>query len=202
MRWIFVIAVISCSCARQPRLPENSMYNVTALHNDSTWFGTAKALRLFQTGSPESVKQFNIQIATDIPFPGRDMPKTPDYTANGCTEECRRSQSLLFYNIPLKKGKYKIAKLDKKRIVDNERASYWLVGYSGGAYKKYLFQGRNPGWLRITGFDKKTNIIEGRFAIDLDEDLTLYARLVNDIPPIAKFSEGLFRVKLTDVKLK
>lgn len=202
MKWIFVVAVICCSCARQPRLPENSHYNVTALRNDSTWFGTAKALRLFQTGSPELVKKFNIRIATDIPFPGRDMPQIPNYTANGCTADCRPSQSLLFYNIPLKKGKYKIAKLDKKRTIDNERASYWLIGYSGGTYKRYWFQDHNHGWLRVTSFDKKSNIVEGRFAISLDEDLTLKSRLVNDIPPIARFSEGLFRIKLTDVKLK
>ena len=202
MKWIFVIFMFCCCCVRQPRLPENSPYNVTAQHNDSTWFCTAKALRLYHTGSPEVVRQFNLRIATDIPFPGHDLPKIPDYTANGCTEDCRPSQSLTFYNIPLKRGRFKIGKLDKRRTIDNEREGYWLIGYSGGAYKWYKYEGRKPGWIRITSYDKKSNVVEGRFAISLDEDLSLHSRLVNEIPPIAKFSEGLFRVKLTDVKLK
>ena len=179
------------------------VFNTTALRNDSTWFGTARAIRLLPIGSTDSVRQINIHIATDILFPGRDMPDSAfPYTATGCKGDCRQSQILSFYNIPLKRGRSSIGKIDKKRTIENERTSYWLVGYSGGAYKRYLFKGRKPGWIRVTSYDKYSKVVEGRFAVWLDEDLSLTSRLINEIKPLVKFSKGLFRVKLTDVKVE
>ncbi|TDE14681.1 hypothetical protein [Dyadobacter psychrotolerans] len=204
LKYLSLILFLCTSCARQPRLPENSRFSVTALRNDSTWFATGKGLRLIPADrDPGSVKQFNLRMTTDIPFPGRVIPQVDSAKiVTGCVGNCRPSQDLLAYNIPMRKGKYKIAKLDKRRTINNERSSYWLVGYSGGASKAYYHKGRKPGWIRITNFDKSTNVAEGRFAVSLDEDLTLFNRLINEIPPVARFREGLFRVKVEDVKLK
>jgi len=204
MKWIILVAVACCSCMRQPSLPVDSKYSVTAMRNDSVWFGISNAFRLIPPGKqPQSIKEFNIRFETDLNYIGRQFPKGwPPNKITGCIEECNRSQSIILYNIPLKKGKYKIGGLDKRRKEGESRSGYWLVGPSGGAYKRYFYEGRNPGWIRVTRVDKMTNTVEGNFSISFDEDLKYEERLKNDIPPVAKFTNGLFRAMLKDVKLK
>ena len=117
--WLLTLFIACLACTRQPRLSPTSPHNVTGLLNDSTWFGTGQAIWLFTpTGPPGSVKQFNLQIVTDIDFPGNaSVNRSPVVT--GCLTDCVPTQRLNIYHIPLRKGKYKLAKLAKRRTGEN-----------------------------------------------------------------------------------
>ncbi|MFD2935360.1 hypothetical protein [Spirosoma flavum] len=202
MKRILVLFMTCTACIRPPSLPTSSQYNVIGVLNDSTWFATGKAIRLVKPKEqPNSVKQFNLQMITDINYPGNgSATRSPIIT--GCLGECIPTQRLHVYNIPLKKGKFKLRKLDKARTVDLERINYWLLINGGGMNKNYHYEGRKPGWIRITRYDPQSNTVEGAFSFDLDENLKVYNRLINSMPLIARFRQGLFRVKIEDIKLK
>ncbi len=206
MKWLAILTFFLASCIKHPRLPADSKYNVVAVKNDSTWFASGKALRLVPPGrKPESVKSFNVQIITDIEYPGhgaKGIGKSPYVT--GCIEglDCVPTQRLHFYNVPLRKGKYKISKLDKRRKIELERANFWLLAVGSGTVKQFDYQGSKPGWIRVTGFDPKTNLIDGMFSISLDDKKMSYNTSLPGVPEITRFEKGLFRIKLTDIKLK
>lgn len=201
--WVLVIMAGCVACMRPPRLSDASKYNVTGLLNDTTWFATGKAIRLYPAAiNPDAVKQFNLQIITDIDFAGNGSA-TRSPTVTGCAGDCVPTQRLHLYNIPLKKGRYKLTKLDKKRTVDNERTHYWLLIDGGGVYKEYAYQGARPGWLRITRYDRNASLIEGQFAIGLTSDTAVNLPGQPDrTAQTATFRQGLFRVQLVDVRLK
>ena len=53
-------------------------------------------------------------------------------TNTGCINgECTRTQIVMFYNIPLKKGRITIARLNKRSTLKNEQANLSYVGNSG-----------------------------------------------------------------------
>ncbi|MCE6991157.1 hypothetical protein [Dyadobacter sp. CY323] len=199
-----IILLAFVSCTKQPSLPNNSTFNVTSVLNDTVWFGTGKVLRLREEGQKvENVRSFNLVVFTDIDYPGTGQGPNPK-TNNGCLDpECTRTQSLVIYNIPLKKGRFKIAKLDKSRQRKNEYASLSYIGNSGGLYNLYVYKGLKPGWIKITKFDKALGIVEGRFAISFNQDTQLeLLPLRNKMAETAHFTDGLFRIKVTDVLLR
>ncbi|MBE9462644.1 hypothetical protein ACFP1I_09600 [Dyadobacter subterraneus] len=206
MKWIFFVGAILFSCAKQPRLPLDSKYNVTSLKNDSTWFATGKALRIIPKGKKAAtIKTFNIQIMTDIEYPGHfgsGISKSPYVT--GCLDglDCIPTQRLHIYNIPLKKRKFKISKLDKGRKINSEKTAFWLLANGSGVNKQYEYEGRKPGWIRVTNYDKKLQTIEGTFSISLDNKKMSYNTTLPNVPEVTNFREGLFRVKLIDILLK
>lgn len=200
-----VIFLIVCTgCARQPSLPEKSTFNVTSVLNDSVWYGNGKVLRIKEPDQKiEDVRAFNLLVFTDIDYPAMGSGPNPN-TSNGCLDpECTRTQSLVIYNIPLKKGRTAISKLDKRRKLKHEYACLSYIGNSGGLYNRYVYRGLKPGWVRITKFDKASGIVEGRFAITFSQDTEhSLLPLRNSMPTAARFTNGLFRVKITDVILK
>lgn len=203
LKLYFVIAplilVAICSCVRPPHLSQG--HDVNAFVNDTLWFGTGKGVRLVPSEDiPASVRQFNLQFITDLDFPGNgSATRSPKIT--GCVEECVPTQRLHIYNIPLRKGKYRLAKLDKRRTVELEKTNLWFLINGGGQTKNYQYQGRKPAWVRVTHYDEPSNTVEGRFSFTLDENLEV-RNVSKDISPISKFREGQFRVKLVDVRLK
>nr|WP_250764902.1 hypothetical protein [Dyadobacter sp. MSC1_007] len=199
-----LLFVVCIGCAKQRSLPSDSKFNVTSVLNDTVWFGTGKVLRLRETGEKiENVKKFNLIVYTDIDYPGMGSGPNPN-TSNGCIDpECTKTQGLLIYNIPLKKGRFKIAKLDKNSQLKNEHASLSYLGNSGGVLNRYIYDGSIPGWIKITKFNKASGIIEGRFAISFSQDTQFdLLPLRNKMPKTSQFTNGLFRIKLTDVLLK
>lgn len=195
----FTILLIICAgCARQPALPADSRFNVTATLNDSAWYGTGRILRLKEQGQSLS-RNFNLLVSTDIDYPGMSNAPNPN-TDNGCTDpECTKTQSLLIYNIPLKKGRYRIARLDKRSPYAHEVAGFTYVGNSGGMEKHFTYQGLRPGWIRVTKFDKASGWLEGHFSVSFSKDTKVNDRLPGKIPDNAHFRDGLFRIKLTDI---
>lgn len=200
----YVISSLACAgCARQPFLPKNSTFNVTSRLNDSVWYGTGEVLRIKEQGQkPEDIKQVNLLVYTDIDYPGMADGPNPN-TNTGClNHECTRTQILMLYNIPLKRGRVTIAKLNKRSQLKQEYANLSYVGNSGGLRKRYIYQGLKPSWVRVTKFDKASSTVEGRFAISFSEDTGVYNRLQNGMPERARFNDGLFRIKITDITLR
>lgn len=201
--FIVLLAVLA-SCIRQPSLPVNSTFNVTGVLNDTAWFGTGKVLRIKEVEQKiEDVRKFNLVVSTDIDYPGMGGGPNPN-TNNGCIDpECTKTQGLVIYNIPLKKGRFNIAKLDKLRPRKNEYARLSYIGNSGGLHNQYLYTGLKPGWIRVTKINKTSGIVEGRFAIAFSQDMNLDLLPLRNAMPITKrFTDGLFRIKLTDVMLR
>ncbi|CAG5074674.1 hypothetical protein DYBT9623_05361 [Dyadobacter sp. CECT 9623] len=199
-----ILFVICLGCTKQPSLPANSKFNVISVLNDSVWFGTGKALRIKEPGGEiESGQKFNLIVFTDIDYPGMGGGPKPN-TNNGCIDpECTRTQSLVIYNVPLKKGHFKVAKLNKRSQQKNEYASMSYIGNTGGLVNRYVYKGLKPGWIKVTKFDKDLGIVEGRldisFSQDTESDLLV---LRNRMPATARFTDALFRIKITDVLLK
>ncbi|GLU53985.1 hypothetical protein Dfri01_34460 [Dyadobacter frigoris] len=150
---------------------------------------------------PEDVRQFNLLVFTDIDYPGMGGGPNPN-TNNGCLDpECTRTQSLIIYNIPLKKGRNSIARLNKTGKRKNEEATLFYIGNAGGLTNRYIYRGVKPGWIRITKFDKASGTVEGRFAISFSKDITVRYPL-QGMSGTARFTNGLFRIKIADVLLK
>jgi hypothetical protein len=197
-----LILLLACSgCAKHISLPANSTYNVMGTLNDSTWYGTGKVLRLRKSGeTSKNVKRFNLVVFTDIDYPGMGDGPNPN-TDNGCLDpECTRTQSLVIYNIPLKKQKHSIAKLDKDRKLENEYTTLSYIGNAGGLQKLYTHQGGKPGWIRINRIDKSSGTVEGSFQILFQEDNRYGYN--KRLPKTTHLSDGLFRIKITDVLLR
>jgi hypothetical protein len=168
------------------------------------WFGTGKILRLREEGEKnDNVKKFNLVVYTDIDYPGMGSGPNPN-TNSGCIDpECTKTQGLLIYNIPLKKGRFKIAKLDKNSSQKNEQASLSYLANAGGVLNRYVYKGLSPGWVKITKFNRALGIVEGRFAISFNQDTqSNLLPLRNKMPTTAQFADGLFRIKITDVLLR
>ncbi|ACT92039.1 hypothetical protein [Dyadobacter fermentans] len=199
-----VLFAVCIGCAKQPSLPSDSKFNVTAVLNDTAWFGTGKVLRLIEQGQKiENAKKFTLVVFTDIDYPGMGNGPNPN-TDNGCVDpECTRTQGLLIYNVPLKKGTYKISKLDKKSELPNEHANFAYIGNSGGMLNRYIYTGSTPGTIKITKVNKALGTVEGRFDISFSQDTILdLLPLRGKMRTTAHFRNGLFRIKITDVLLK
>jgi hypothetical protein len=199
-----LILLIACAgCIRQPSLPASSVFNVTARLNDSLWYGTGKILRVREEDQrAEEVKKVNLLVFTDIDYPGMGEGQNPN-TSNGCLDpECTRTQHLFIFNIPLKKGRYDISKLDKNGTLPHEKANLGYMSNSGGVLNRYVDGGLKPAWIRITRFDKKTGVLEGRFELVLEHDKNAALTLQGRMPETAHFRNGLFRIKVTDVLVK
>lgn len=197
------LVLLIAGCARQPSLPVKSPFNVISMLNDSNWYGTGQILRVKEpTQKLEDVRQFNLLVFTDIDYPGMGDKPNPN-TDNGCVDpECTRTQILTIYNIPLKKGRTMITDLDKRGSLRKEQTSFYYVGNSGGTMKRYINRGSKSGWVRVTKVDNVSGTVEGRFTLSLDEDMNVFNRLQNGLPTTARFTEGLFRIKIKDVLIK
>lgn len=195
--------LIGAGCARQPRLSANSPFNVTSKLNDSTWYGTGELLRIKESTQQSNVgRKLNLLVYTDIDYPGMGSGPNPN-TSTGCVNgDCTRTQILIIYNIPFKKGRTTLAKLNKHSPIKNEQANLSYVGNSGGLEKRYINKGPKPSWIRVTKIDQATGVVEGRFAISFKEDMTVYNRMENGIAETAQFTDGLFRIKIKDIILK
>jgi len=199
-----IILMVIAGCAKQPFLPGNSTFNVTGALNDSVWYGTGKVLRLREARQKiENVREFNLIVQTDMDYIGMGTGPNPN-TSNGCLDpECTRTQVLVIYNIPLKKGRFKISKLNRRGQLKKEYSSLSYIGNAGGLFNQYIYTGLKPGWVRITKYDKASGIVEGRFAVSFSQDNKLSVLPLRDkMPATARFGNGLFRIKITDVLLR
>ncbi|MFD2573429.1 hypothetical protein ACFSUS_22505 [Spirosoma soli] len=95
-----------------------------------------------------------------------------------------------------------MTKLDKRSKLKQEYANLSYISNSGGLTKRYVYRGLKPGFIKVTKFNKATGMVEGRFAVTFSEDTSVYNRLQNGMSGTARFTSGLFRIKITDVMLR
>ncbi len=172
-------------CSRPPHLVDNQ-YSVTAMMNDSTWFGTVTPARIYESKDKRCKgQQFMLIIRTDILYKG--MPptrKTPK--PDGCiTGDCYSTQVLNLDNIPLKRGRYRLPKVARCGTLNNLSQHYWQTFPGNGTFRAFGYQKSKPNWVRVNRIDYATNIVEGQFALTLTDTSK----------QVIRFRDGLFRLK-------
>lgn len=155
--------------------------NVDALVNDSVWFGNAQALRLeARIDRPCTDKQFGLSIQTDIPhgkgYYNRAAPIT------GCMSKCLPTQLFSIWGVPLKVGRYDLAKVQLCNKAAYP-ARYMLL--DGGDASVAEFNGRE-GWIDVTRYEPINKQIEGQFE----------ATLRSSQGEVVRFTKGRFKTKL------
>lgn len=203
LRYFAFLLLVGAGCVRQPTHSVNSLFNVTSRLNDSTWYGTGDLLRIKEPSQRlDEVHLLNLLVYTDIDYSGMGVGPNPN-TETGCLNgDCTRTQILMIYSIPLKKGRTSLTRLNKRSMIQNQQANLSYVGNSGGLVKRYIDKGVKPSWVRVSKIDKSTGIVTGRFVLALSEDLTVYNRTKNGMPETVRFTDGRFRIKIKDVLLK
>ncbi len=130
--------------------------------NDSIWFATGQAIGQAEPlPAPCNSQRFDLYIKTDIPYPGFPGKGFVQDSITGCIVDCRASQWLTFFNIPTKKGKYRIAKLDKCGMPFDYH--YAWISYAGGLVMPFYPGDKKSGWVRVTDYNPETRLVEGRF---------------------------------------
>ena len=204
----FLYILVSCvACSKVANVFSPSVndqhYGVTALLNDSAWFGSTFAQRAYIIeGKDCTFNQFALGLSTDLPHAKSGTEPIKGIT--GCTEQCVPTQHLGFQRIPLAVGQYKLAAI-KNWVEDNilhSAVDYtWIIGgdmainhfYPRGTTirnSRRIFvdiPGNDNSWIKVTHYNPKTGQLEGAFEITL----------VSRKGEIAHFTKGAFKVTLT-----
>ncbi|MFD2937913.1 hypothetical protein [Spirosoma flavum] len=187
--WFYCLAFGCLACSKpsttfSPNLPvDDGPYKVTALLNDSTWFGSASASRtLAITGqSACTSNRFDVRFSTDLPFNNT----SPKQLVTGCLGDCIPTQVLVFHNVPLAVGTYNITTLNSCAGQNGAANYYWLLG-GDAIIKTYNTQPGSNGWIQVTGYDADKKVVEGTFDIDLSDQSAKTAR----------FKKGVFKAPI------
>lgn len=167
LKW-FVFLLIGCAaCSKSSTTATPSIdgpYRVTALLNDSTWFGSTYASKTVTVAGQAActTNRFNVGFSTDIPY--TNYPSKLPVT--GCTGDCIPTQSLGFRNIPLEIGRYEIATLNSCAGQDGAVTYFWLLG-GDGIVNVFTSKTSKGGWIEITGYNSTQNAVEGTFDVEL-----------------------------------
>ncbi|ARK11476.2 hypothetical protein A6C57_14730 [Fibrella sp. ES10-3-2-2] len=190
---LLLLAVASCvACSRPPAI-YNNPHGVTAMLNDSAWYGTVQAINAANfIDKPCAEGKVMLMIKTDIPYPGNESFSKSE-TVNGCVGECVPTQALYINNIPLKKGTYSLSKLAECGSFAIKDVVYaWLVNGSG-LKRGFRLQPKKANWVRVTRYDPRENTLEGRFEANL---IDFKLNSTESTGRAAQFRQGRFLVKL------
>lgn len=173
------------ACSRPPAT-FNNPYGVTAMLNDSTWFGRANAIDANAlTNKPCAIGKITLLLATNQGYPGDRLRLPPAVLAVQAGEFVPR-QRLTFYDVPAKRGKYRLATLNQCGDLATRQGNFVLLLNGSGIADAYFVQTRQPNWVRISVIDSVAHTVTGRFR----------ATLVSPAGRIARFRQGWFRAKL------
>jgi hypothetical protein len=187
MRFFLTALLLTSFACSRPVPVIDKRYSVNALLNDSTWFGTAFSPKIYKTEDNRCKGQLFMLIAkTDIPYKGSKGSTRQVPASTGClTDDCYTTQALNFENIPLKRGRYKLAKLVQCDTINYPRYHYWQTFPGGGTERAFVYKKGKPNWLRVTEIDTVNKLIIGKFA----------ATLTDTSNRIIRFRQGSFSVK-------
>ncbi|MFB9292962.1 hypothetical protein [Persicitalea jodogahamensis] len=188
---LLLVFLLTCmACSKRPILPF-AEYNVSSMLNDSIWFATGEAVEQTDTlAKPCISHRFDLFIKTDIPYPGFLGKGFIQDSITGCTGECRPSQMLTIFNIPIKKGKFQITRLSRCGLPFTNYLYFWS-GYSGGLVRAFFLEDRKAGWVRVKRYDSKTGLVEGRFK----------GTFADSTGRLARFERGAFQVVVKQRKI-
>ena len=196
MRRLLFILVACSGCVKQP-LYSGKPFPATALVNNGNWYGAPQAVTIPQDSTAYcTVNKFLLFIRTDLPYQAGSLLSKQFRPVTGCLDECIPSQLLSIENIPLKKGKYKIRKLDKCGTIMFANAHHTLVLplVGSGVVNSYRCIKHKPNWIRITNYDKQSNSVEGRFALRLEK--VPGKRTSDSTVDVVTIRDGRFKARL------
>ena len=194
MKEVYLLLVVICLACSRPPGTFNNPYGVTAMLNDSAWFGMVQAINSSNfVEKPCAEGKVTLMIKTDIPYPGNGSYSKSE-VVNGCAGECVSTQWLTFFNVPLKKGKYSIDKLNECGMFNkSETYNYsWHINGSG-LIRVFKTQPKKTNWVRVTRYNSQTKTIEGRFEANL-ADYTY--NTTDSSGRVASFRQGRFIARL------
>lgn len=142
-------------------------YRVTAILNDSTWYGSTYASKTIAlTGETAcTANRVDISFSTDLPY----NKNTPKQVVTGCLGNCVPTQILAFHNIPLAVGKYEVSALNSC-VSPQGAITYFLLIGGDVISKTYTSKASSIGWVQITGYNASQNAIQGIFDVELSDD--------------------------------
>jgi hypothetical protein len=200
MRLLIPLFLICAGYARQSAYT-GKPFPTTAVLNNANWYGTPQAVKSrVQPGDPGTTDKFMLLVRTDLPYKTSARLRVGFESPTGCESECLPIQMLLVENIPLKKGKYRLARLDKCGTLSPDKAHHSLLlpRTGSGVVQAYRQKGKAKNWLRVTRYDPVTNGVEGRFALTL-EAIPTEKSSQDSTQNQMVFRDGRFRAVLTNV---
>ena len=199
VKWLIYLIFVSLACSKSsttPATPEpiiEGPYRVTALLNDSTWFGSTYASKTLPTHNPYTPSActsngFDLNLTTDLPYNNSSSIRP----VTGCSGKCIPTQIMRFQNIPLAIGRYEIVTLNSCAADSRGAVEYiWLLG-GDGIINQYNSQNSKLGWIEVTGYNSRQNAVEGVFELELAGQTSVKA-LGEPTPQRARFQNGAFK---------
>ncbi|MBD2703735.1 hypothetical protein IC229_24025 [Spirosoma sp. BT702] len=165
-----------------PDGPDGSK-NVTALLNDSTWYGRGNASKVIAVaGDACRLNRFNLYVSNELPYPKGARESAP----YDCIGPCNTTQHLSFEKVPLAVGKYNMTDLTACSPYPLTGASYGLLIGGDAIFASYTAKGTDSGWIEVTRADTVANVVEGNF------ELALTSQSAKSV----RFRNGRFAVRL------
>ncbi|RYF70143.1 MAG: hypothetical protein EOO39_16280 [Cytophagaceae bacterium] len=168
MKLLLPFLTLACciACSRPPAT-FNNPYGVTAMLNDSAWFGRAYAAEAAALNDkPCAVGRFTVFLATDRNYPGGELRLSPEVVAMQAGEFVPR-QRLTFSNIPAKKGFHHVSELNQCGGISVEQGNFLLLGNGSGIMDAYFLKPSKSNQVRIVKIDSATRTITGSFKLTL-----------------------------------
>lgn len=177
--WLLVVVVSCLACSTSSRTPDpaaDTPYRVTALLNDSTWFGAAYASKsvALTNGTACVANRVDVSFVTDLPY----ASNAPRQSTTGCLGDCVPTQRLVFYRVPLTVGKHRVAELSTC-TAPQEAVIYSLILGGDAVTNTYTSPANSTGWLQLTAYDESQNMIEGTFEVEVSDKTTKTTRFKN-----------------------
>ena len=167
-----------------PSLPIES-YSVTAVVDDSSWFGSVTARKSFYhyNYSACDKDQVDLYVLTDLPY------EKVKRLVTGCVDGCEPTQQLHFHNLPLAVGKYSLSALSLCAGENGIRlvAEYWWMIGNDVIIRNYGSRTNSRGWIEVTSYDSSQQLLEGTFEMDL----------IDYDKQVARFRKGIFKTRIS-----
>ena len=182
--YLFVLIFICFGCSRP--------FTITTSVNNTPWYGTGAVTKIEPEKTPSCpVSRFGISATTDIPYETLQPAK-----ASGCKGDCIPTQHIDFFNIPLAKGKYDLARFDEclhgnqgkvrlAHLKNDPNGPHIIKGTRVNISDDFTMAGTNS-WIRITRYNKVSGFVKGKFEVTL----------MNNHGDTLKLKNGKFQGKL------
>jgi hypothetical protein len=162
--------------------------SVTALLNDSAWYGKAHtSRRSWKVKKHKKSNWFDVSFLTNIPHSKYSF--TLDYTSHQAAFDTSinwiPTQWLSFNNVPLAVGMYKLFNSSSRQDPVVE-ARYDLLEGGDAISDSYHLKKDDNNWIQIIKYSSITGIVVGRFEL----------KLMSQSGKTAHFRRGSFKAKI------
>ncbi|MEZ0539139.1 hypothetical protein [Fibrella arboris] len=161
----FLVMLALCIACSRPPATVNSPYSVTAMLNDSAWSGRAYAAEATALNTnPCANGRFTVFLDTNRGYPGDKLRLSPQQAALQAGEFVPR-QRLTLYNLPARKGTYRVDKLNQCGGIVVSQGNFALLGNGSALMEAYFLQATPTSRVRIVRIDSAARTIIGQFNV-------------------------------------